>query len=65
MRGKTTYPFPNFNGAGVEIWEWISNFAQHISVDVKIYPRINISWNQFKKEEVNIVLGYTAVLSRF
>ena len=22
---KITYPFPNFNGATVEVWEWISN----------------------------------------
>ena len=29
MRGKLsyeiTYPFPNFNGSNVEVWEWISN----------------------------------------
>ena len=24
-----TYPFPNFNGATVEVWEWISNFIPH------------------------------------
>ena len=24
--GEITYPFPNFNGATVEVWEWISNF---------------------------------------
>ena len=23
---KITYPFPNFNGCTVEVWEWISNF---------------------------------------
>ena len=23
---EITYPFPNFNGATVEGWEWISNF---------------------------------------
>ena len=22
---EITYPFPNFNGATVEIWEWTSN----------------------------------------
>ena len=24
-----TFPFPNFNGATVEVWEWISNFIPH------------------------------------
>ena len=23
---EITYPFPNFNGVTVEVWEWISNF---------------------------------------
>ena len=23
---EITYPFPNFNGTAVEVWEWISNF---------------------------------------
>ena len=27
---KTTYSFPNFNGANVEVWEWISNFFPHL-----------------------------------
>ena len=26
MWDKITYLFPNFNGATVEVWEWISNF---------------------------------------
>ena len=25
-----TYPCPNFNGATVEVWEWISNFISHL-----------------------------------
>ena len=24
-----TYPFPNFNGCTVEVWEWTSNFIPH------------------------------------
>ena len=28
-----TYPFPNFNGATVEVWEWICNFILHITID--------------------------------
>ena len=26
---EITYPFPNFNGATVDVWEWISNFIPH------------------------------------
>ena len=28
------YPFPNFNGAAVEVWEWMSNFVSHFMLDV-------------------------------
>ena len=34
MWDKITYPFPNFNGATVEVWEWISNFISHFVMDV-------------------------------
>ena len=27
---QITYPFPNFNGCTVEVWEWISNFIPTI-----------------------------------
>ena len=32
------YPFPKFNSATVEIWEWICNFISHFIMDVIIYP---------------------------
>ena len=28
---EITYPFPNFNGWTVEVWEWISNFSPHFT----------------------------------
>ena len=31
-------PFPNFNGAAVEVWEWISNFIPHFTWHVRTYP---------------------------
>ena len=31
-RMKIIYPFPNFRGASIEVWEWISNF-----IDAKLY----------------------------
>ena len=26
---EITYPFPNFNGCTIEVWEWISNFISN------------------------------------
>ena len=28
---EVTYPFPNFNGCTVKVWEWISNFTHTLS----------------------------------
>ena len=36
--GEITFPFPNFNGATVEVWEWISNFIPHLIMDLIIHP---------------------------
>ena len=30
---EITYPFPNFNGATVEVWEWLSIFIPHFVMD--------------------------------
>ena len=35
---EITYPFPNFNGCTVEVWEWKSNFIPHFIMDVITYP---------------------------
>ena len=35
---EITYPFPNFNGYTVEVWEWISYFIPHFEMDVIIFP---------------------------
>ena len=32
------YPFLNFNGATVDVWEWISNFIPHFTGYVITYP---------------------------
>ena len=36
---EITYPFSNFNGAIVDVFEWISNFIPHFIIDVITYPR--------------------------
>ena len=28
---EITYPCPNFNGATLQVWEWISKFIAHFS----------------------------------
>ena len=34
---EITYPFPNFNGSTIEVWEWISNFILQSIVHVITY----------------------------
>ena len=29
--GEITYPFPNFNGKSIEVWEWIINLLNTVS----------------------------------
>ena len=39
MRNEITYPFPNFNGAAVDVWGWTSNFVPHfVNVGIKVIP---------------------------
>ena len=33
---EITYPFPNFNGTAIEVWEWLSNFILYFIMDVII-----------------------------
>ena len=47
--GEITYPFPNFNGSTVEVWEWISNFITHFIMDVITYPCLDSSLSMLVK----------------
>ena len=38
MCGEITYPFQDFNGCTVEVYEWISNFIPYFITDVITYP---------------------------
>ena len=40
---EITYPFPNFNGYTIEVWEWVSNIISHFLIDVVIYPCWDLS----------------------
>ena len=35
---EITYPFPNINGATIEVWEWINNFIPYFIMGVITYP---------------------------
>ena len=35
---EITYPFPNFNGQNIEVWERINNFIPHVVMDVITFP---------------------------
>ena len=37
-RGEITFPFTNFNGCIVEVWDWIGNFIPHFIMDVITDP---------------------------
>ena len=41
---EIAYPFLNFNGSNVEVYEWISNFIPQFMMDVITYPCMD--WNQ-------------------
>ena len=40
MWDEISYPFPNFNGCTVEVWERIINFIPPIIMDVMVYSFI-------------------------
>ena len=45
-----THPFPNLNGATVEVWVWISKLISHFTGHVIIYPH----WGQTDRQVSNI-----------
>ena len=53
--GEITYPFPNFNGCTVEVWEWLSNFMPHFIKDVITYPCSDLRWSMLVKGAPGIV----------
>ena len=46
---EITYPFPSFNGATVEVWEWMSNFISHFTGHVITYPCWDLSQTMLVK----------------
>ena len=42
------YPFPNFNGYTIKVWEWIDDFIPHFIMDVVSYPGEDLNNNKIK-----------------
>ena len=49
MWGEIFYPFPNFNGATFEVWEWISTFIPQFIVDVITLSILGFKLNHISK----------------
>ena len=35
---RISYPFPDFNGAAIAVWKWMSNLIPHFTGHVITYP---------------------------
>ena len=55
MRDQITHPFPNFNGAAVEVWEWINRIIPHFTWHVFSYPCCDEIWTMLVKEAHDVV----------
>ena len=51
---EITYPFPNFNGATAEVWEWMSNSIPHFMTDVIIYLYSNCFVSMLVKGTIGV-----------
>ena len=46
---EITYTLPKFNGAAIEVWEWIGYFIWHFIMDAITYPCWGKSWTMLIK----------------
>ena len=49
-----THLLPEFNGATVEVWEWISNFILHFNGHVITYPCQWCGVDTFSQKRIHI-----------
>ena len=65
---EITYPFLNFNGCTIEVWEWINIFIPHFVMDVITYPCRDLSKTMLVKGatgyRVTVWLGWDADVVR-
>ena len=66
MWGEINYQFPNFNGATVEVWGWISNFIPRFTVHI-IYimlSMLGLKLHQLSKRGPRSLHHVTCIASR-
>ena len=67
---EITYPFPNFNGYTIEVWEWISNFIPHFAGHLITYPMLRFNLKLISKRgprvtsSLNLLLRMTLRFTR-
>ena len=59
-----TYPFPNFNGCTIELWEWISNFIPHFVMGMITYPCWDLSSTIWLKGDPAELVSTMAAVAR-
>ena len=59
---EMTYPFPNFNGWSVEVWEWVSHFIPRFTMYVIIYPWWDLSWSILEKGPGRSQISFRIIL---
>ena len=55
MWDDISYPFPNVNGAAVEVWEWISNSTPHFKMDIITYARVKANLRYIRSPRATLV----------
>ena len=63
MWDEIIFPFPNFNGCTVEVWEWISNSIPHFKRHVITYACWEGTWRRWDKADnyANPIYGVATV----
>ena len=59
-----TYPFPNFNGYTVEVWEWIRNLIPYFIIDVITYPYWGTSYTMLVKGATGVRFDISRKVSK-
>ena len=63
------YPFPNFNSATLEVWEWVEQFIPQFTEHVIIYPCWDLSLTMLVKgatdESFNLLVPLWMIWIKF
>ena len=65
MWDEITYPFLNFNGATVEVWNWISNFISHFTEACYYVSMLEWKFIQVSKGPHIVIKQYQTVIKQF